>query len=285
MRGVRVCFCGMYQPINFLLWPLQVTVSLWGEFEGPLDRHCQSRSGDRSATKGALPSTNCRHVSGLFWWGVVYPCAGSWKAISLNADCFWYWGYPPWGSESFWSFRWHHVPTHHLWWNVHWQDAAYPLWQLRGGIWFHLGNAFRNETPEIPLILVMHLIDLGCGSAEAACTLEQQTEQLDAWIQLLSLPHILSADADTVPMSFWVCSCNCDVVKLFFSPWKNITQFWGSSSKRCSFKGRVLSRSLVQKLPRGGGKMQSSSGGCWAAIVWPWAEAWVASELLSFSRR
>lgn len=113
----------------------------------------------------------------------------------------------------------------------------------------------------------MHLIDLGCGSVEAACTLEQQTEQLDAWIQLLSLPHILSADADTVPMSFWVWSCNCEVVKLFFSLLKNITQFWGSSSKWCSFKGRMLSRSLVQELPRGGGKMQSSSGGCWAAII------------------
>lgn len=43
MEGVRVCFCGMYQLINFLLWLLQVTVSLWGEFEGPLDRHCQSQ--------------------------------------------------------------------------------------------------------------------------------------------------------------------------------------------------------------------------------------------------
>lgn len=44
LRGwdeVRVCFCGMYQLINFFLWPLQVTHSLWGEFEGPLGRHCQ----------------------------------------------------------------------------------------------------------------------------------------------------------------------------------------------------------------------------------------------------
>lgn len=63
----------------------------------------------------------------------------------------------------------------------------------------------------------MCLIDLGCGSVEAVCSLEQQTEQLDAWIQLLSLPHILSTDADTVAMSFWVCSCNYQMVKRFLS--------------------------------------------------------------------
>ena len=98
---------------------------------------------------------------------------------------------------------------------MYWQGAAYPLLLLRGGICFCLGNAFRNETPEIALILVMCLIDLGCGSVEVACSLEQQTERLDTWIQLLSLPHILSADADTVPMSFWVYSCNCEIVKQF----------------------------------------------------------------------
>lgn len=65
---------------------------------------------------------------------------------------------------------------------------------LRGRVWFHLSNAFRSGTLEIALILVMCLIDLACRSVEATCSLEQQTEQFDVWIQLLSLPCILLAD-------------------------------------------------------------------------------------------
>lgn len=33
--------------------------------------------------------------------------------------------------------------------------------------------------------------------------------------------------------------------------------------QQCSFKGRVLSRSLAQGFPCGGGNIQPSSGGCW----------------------
>lgn len=134
-----------------------------------------------------------------------------------------------------------------------------PPLQLR--IWFHLSNASRDEMPEIALILAACLIGLVCGSVEAARSLEQQIEQLDCWIQLQSLHQIVSG-TDTVPIPLQVCSCNCRMVKQFFSL-KNIPQFWESSSEQCSFKGRVLSRSLAQEFPCGGGNIQPSSGGCW----------------------
>lgn len=158
---------------------------------------------------------------------------------------------------------------------------------LRGRVWFHLSNAFRSGTLEIALILVMCLIDLACRSVEATCSLEQQTEQFDVWIQLLSLPCILLAD---------VTQCLCLSGSVHLS-----VKWWNSSSLSeehhlvfeiqqwmCSFKGRhsSLPQFKCRKLPGTRTSlwrrenMQPSS---WRLLgIWCRAEGWVAWELLSF---
>lgn len=93
MRGVRVCCCFMYQPINFLLWPLQVTLSFEASLTTPLVwivSHHQSAD-----LPPRMPYTNSWPASGLLWWGTVYSCAGGWKAISCNTEYFWHQGCIP----------------------------------------------------------------------------------------------------------------------------------------------------------------------------------------------
>lgn len=225
MRGVRVCCCFMYQPINFLLWPLQVTLSFEASLTTPLVwivSHHQSAD-----LPPWMPYTNSWPASGLLWWGAVYSCAGGWKAVSHNTDYFWHQGCIPIDLPNH-SGPSGYMVTQPITCGEMCLDGLQRIPPLQLNIWFHLSNAPRNEMPEITLILVICLIGLVCGSVEAARSLEQQIEQLDYWIQLLSLHQIVSG-TDAVPMPFQVCSCNCWMVKQFLSL-KNVPQFWISSS-------------------------------------------------------
>lgn len=76
-------FCGTYQSINFLLWPLQVILCLWGKSEAPLVGivNCNLQIWH-------LGCSALQDLLAFLWWEVVNSSVGGWEAAPLTLAIF-----------------------------------------------------------------------------------------------------------------------------------------------------------------------------------------------------
>lgn len=187
MRGVRVCCCFMYQPINFLLWPLRVTLSFEASLTTPLVWIVSHHQSADLPPRMPCPTwtVGLPQVSFGEGWCIPVQEAGKQSPATLTTS-----GIKDVFPQTFWIT---------LVWTVGLLDSA-PI-SASNCLWYWCSaRAFPG--------LLMQLL-----SGETISLLEE-------------------------------CSSVLDI-------------------QQCSFKGRVLSRSLAQGFPCGGGNIQPSSGGCW----------------------